>query len=138
MYVEEIILNKLIKYRNHREDTFIFADMSVQSIDTEAYIINILEDCNRLEDCMVNTSVRAIVAGNGLKGKILRFLKKVARKMVFFYVQPICDQQTIFNTTATQCIEKLIQLQIQSNCKIKELQNTNSKLQEELNKYSVR
>lgn len=54
-----------------------------------------------------NSSYRILEKQKGLFGRIKWILKKIIRRLNFFYVQPICDQQTLFNTSVTQGIESL-------------------------------
>ncbi|MEG0615697.1 MAG: methyltransferase domain-containing protein, partial [Oscillospiraceae bacterium] len=48
-----------------------------------------------------------IPAGGGLKGKIRVLGNKIMRKLTFFYLKHVCDQQNIFNSNAANSIEIL-------------------------------
>lgn len=45
--------------------------------------------------------------GSGLFGKIIAFLKKVLRKSIHWYIEPVCDAQTAYNNKLMNAVEAL-------------------------------
>lgn len=64
-----------------------------------------------LDDKRVNVAYRPIFSKGGLRGKMGLFIKKVLRKLIKWYVEPICVQQTDFNNAVTPSIGKLTEIQ---------------------------
>ncbi|MDE7313429.1 MAG: FkbM family methyltransferase [Eubacterium sp.] len=131
MSVEEIITKKLKKYARLQEEHHP-KEEEAGTCDMECCISSIRQNLSALKKNEVNTSDRYIGLEAGIRGKLNWIKKKVVRRLSFFYVQPICDQQTIYNTAATQCVEKLLELQIELSSKMTRLQAKEQKMQEEL------
>lgn len=43
------------------------------------------------------------------RNKFFVFVKKLLRKMMFFYVEPVCEHQSQYNYATTYCIESLLE-----------------------------
>lgn len=130
---EEIIREKLIKYRKQQLGQDIDS-LIKEDVDVSSYIMNIYNNLNILEHNQVNSSVRYIEEGKGIKGRLFYLIKRVIRRLGLFYVQPVCDQQTAYNIASTLCVEKLLRLNINLNNKINELQKENQMIKEYMEK----
>lgn len=119
---EEVIAEKLKQYGN--------MDASNES----AYHSGIRDNLYALKNNAVNTSIRYMKMEAGIRGKLNWLKKKVVRRLCFFYVQPICDQQTQYNTAAVQCIEQLASAETNLHDQISELERSNDELRQELQK----
>jgi len=67
---------------------------------------DISEDIKVLDYTRNNTSYRNIISIRRGK-RIIVFIKKIIRKLTFWYVEPICQQQTTFNNSVTPAIGRL-------------------------------
>lgn len=79
--------------------TFSNFDTSDSHVNNESIdIINkvMLDNLDKMNSTAVNRSYRAI-ASYGLKGKIKKLIKRVMRKLIFWYVEPCMIQQTNYN-----------------------------------------
>lgn len=59
--------------------------------------------------------------GSGPVGKAAAFLKKVLRKSIHWYIEPVCDDQTVYNRKLMNAVEALgsfAQAQIEENKRI--------------------
>ncbi len=117
---QEVITEKLKKYGR------------IDAADRGTSVSGIRESLYTLKNNAVNTSVRYIKMEAGIKGKLNWLKKKVVRRLCFFYVQPVCDQQTLYNTAAIQCIEQMLSSETSLRGQICELEHSNCELQKEL------
>ena len=70
-----------------------------------------------------NYAFRHIYSCRAVIGKAIVFAKRVVRKCLKWYIEPICNQQTEFNNAVTPAIGRLTQLQrgaLDSLCKMEE------------------
>ena len=102
---EKIIYDKLIRYSKYEIKDTKEID-SIKNVQLQECVRNV--EVNTLKNNQVVTSYRFLEMAAGFRGKLDWFLKKVIRRLNFFYVQPICDQQTEFNISATEGIEGLL------------------------------
>lgn len=61
--------------------------------------------------------------GSGLFGKIIAFCKKVLRKSIHWYIEPVCDAQTVYNNKLMNAVEALgtfAEAQIENNKQMEE------------------
>jgi FkbM family methyltransferase len=73
----------------------------------ENYLNEIYRHINTMESTRVNTSNRFI---SSRKGKIGVLLKKIIRKLLRWYIEPICVQQTEFNNAVTPTIGRISEI----------------------------
>ncbi|MHB1393078.1 MAG: FkbM family methyltransferase [Clostridia bacterium] len=92
---------------------------------------------NILENTKSNFAYRHITSHRKFIGPIIVFYKKVARKLLKFYIEPIAFQQTEFNNAVTPTIGRMTEIQNELLKGINSLQNENINLKGELdNKQS--
>lgn len=118
---KEVIAKKLKKYARMQKKHHTKLS-ETYSNDMESCISSIRGNLLALKNNEVNTSERYIGMEAGIRGKLNWLKKKVVRRLSFFYVQPICDQQTVYNTAATQCVEKLLEMGMSLGSKIASLE----------------
>lgn len=71
-----------------------------------------LDRCLRKMDVnRENYAFRHIYSCRAVIGKFIVFAKRVVRKCLKWYIEPICNQQTEFNNSTTPAIGRLCQLQ---------------------------
>lgn len=126
---EKIIYDKLVKYSKYEIKDSREID-SIKNARLQECIQNI--EVNVMKNNQMVTSYRFLEMSSGIFGKMKWFLKKVVRRLNFFYVQPICEQQTEFNTAATEGIEGLLAGEISLNAElekcIKEIEKLKKKV----------
>lgn len=103
-----------------------------KNFEMEELINNVRGNLAALKENEINTSVRDFGMVRGIRGRLSWLVKKIVRRLSFFYVQPICNQQTAYNTAATQCVEHLLDLEVDLSNRIIELQKEKQSMQEEL------
>lgn len=67
--------------------------------------------CTLKETCE-NYAFRPVLSNLGILGLPVIFFKRVIRKLLKWYIEPICFQQTTFNTAVTNSIEHITELQL--------------------------
>lgn len=114
---EKVIFEKLISFSQSNN----IAKESVKSIsrkrnneninlndeNLEKYFSEIHRYITTMENTRVNTSNRFI---NSRKGRMGVFLKRVIRKLLRWYIEPICIQQTEFNNAITPTIGRMTEI----------------------------
>ena len=82
---KEIIFNKLLWYKETKKLS-----------DQKELLLQELEQLSN------NPAHREIISRSGISGKIIIFFKKVIRRCLKWYINPICDQQTHFNVKVSE------------------------------------
>jgi FkbM family methyltransferase len=135
---EKVIFEKLTQYIASSEN--ILNEKSSRSNDSfnasniSKYISEIIGYISILENNRQNFAYRPILSYKKYIGRLIVFGKKVIRRMLKFYVEPIAFQQTEFNNAVTPSIGKLAEIQVELLQGIVSLQKENSNLREELAK----
>lgn len=132
----KIIFEKLSNHRSEEMTVEIRPDDSATELDKAYYYLNGIIDAQSI------TSVRPVVSKRkGIVAKCVIIIKKVMRKLLFWYIEPICKQQTRYNELCTQyCIQMFYNAQKEKeNAKSKspiteELQKKNSELSDMMEK----
>lgn len=106
--VDEIMadIRKKIKDENLTSVTLSFDDIALSGADAllkGGYSTEILQSSTEYVSARCQVSFNTPVQGNPLK----RFIKKVIRKLVQFYVVPIVEQQNELNARYTSAIQQV-------------------------------
>lgn len=64
-----------------------------------------------LKETSENYAFRPLFSNRGFLGASTIFFKRVIRKLLKWYIEPICFQQTVFNLAVTNSIERIAELQ---------------------------
>lgn len=75
-----------------------------------AYIREISGHISTMEATRQNYAFRHIYSVRKIIGPLIVFFKRVVRKLLKWYIEPICDQQTEFNNAVTPSIGRLTEL----------------------------
>lgn len=75
------------------------------------YFVEIASRIETMERTRENYAFRYIFSCRKYVGKIIVFFKRVIRKLLKWYIEPICFQQTEFNNAVTPAIGRLCELQ---------------------------
>jgi len=82
---------------------------TIQLEQTSDVTEKINEYVGALEQNKVNTSYRPLHSSRKMLARPVTFIKRVIRRLVFWYVEPVCQQQTTFNDATTQSIGYMIE-----------------------------
>jgi len=101
------------------------------SIESEVILEKLLDksggnivELRKLRKLQHNILYRIIKSRSAILGKIIIFVKKVIKKITFWYMKPICEQQTAYNQSTADSIESLEEKYIELLNDIKENDNT--------------
>lgn len=120
---QKIIFEKLSNHISEEMPVEYRPDDSATEIDKAYYYLNGIIDAQNI------TSIRPVVSKRkGIVAKCVIIIKKVMRKLLFWYIEPVCKQQTRYNELCTQyCIQMFYNAQ-------KEKENAKSPIADELQK----
>lgn len=136
--IEEIMteIRKSIKLRQYQEMPIKF-----ENIDVITNEKNLIYDQNKLLTYIHNVNshhhiyaYRTIYSRKGLLGKIIIFIKKVLRKSIKFYIEPIVSDQNKFNFEVVNSINEIRNFILDKNDNNDNLNLKISKLELKLNK----
>lgn len=98
---QKIIFEKLSNHRSEEMPVEYRPDDSATELDKAYYYLNGIIDAQNI------TSIRPVVSKRkGIVAKCVIIIKKVMRKLLFWYIEPVCKQQTRYNELCTQyCIQ---------------------------------
>jgi len=133
--VEEILaeIRREIKEKGYKNEDISFSYVPVRVTDegitcTEIFRRN-LQDLGNKSKVVVNRPLKS----NRSYGFLLIFFRKIVRKLLKFYIEPIIDDQNEINRLSTTCINNLyLDIDLLS-IKVKALEYEISKLKEQLN-----
>lgn len=77
----------------------------------EQYLAEICQRLDTMEDTRENLAFRPIYSCRRFIGWLIVFSKRVVRKCLKWYLEPVCFQQTDFNNAVTPAIGRLTELQ---------------------------
>lgn len=92
-----------IEEKGYKNDDVNFFDIPClhNPVRTDMSIEELLD---RLDGTSLLTSYRSILRNSGAIGSLKALFKKVIRKLIFWYIEPLCEQQSEFNRTVTAAI----------------------------------
>lgn len=94
---QKIIFEKLSNHISEEMPVEYRPDDSATEIDKAYYYLNGIIDAQNI------TSIRPVVSKRkGIVAKCVIIIKKVMRKLLFWYIEPVCKQQTRYNELCTQ------------------------------------
>ena len=98
---QKIIFEKLSNHISEEMPVEYRPDDSATELDKAYYYLNGIIDAQNI------TSIRPVVSKRkGIVAKCVIIIKKVMRKLLFWYIEPVCKQQTRYNELCTQyCIQ---------------------------------
>lgn len=137
---EKVIFEKLTQNKNIAASENITINnygnqnVSVNAEKISNYVSEVSGYIKIMENNRQNYAYKPILAYKKYIGRMIVLGKKVVRRMLKFYVEPIAFQQTEFNNAVTPSIGRLAEIQIELLQGIVSLQKENSNLKEELAK----
>lgn len=124
---KQIIMEKLI----NMDETYMahgFEEKAVAGQRLQGIMQGIQGSIPFLKQDEHSVSYREIKSRN----KVFVFIKKVLRKMMFFYVEPVCEHQSQYNYAATYCIENLLECNKLLMEEIQRSNERNKRLEDEI------
>lgn len=121
---EEKVIYKLLSENNETNNK----NLDSQGKENE-YIREITKNISIMDQNRENYAFRNLPSHS----KIKIFIKRVIRKLLKWYIEPICFQQTDFNNAVTPCIGKLTELQTINKKKFNNLENRNLSIEKKIN-----
>jgi len=127
---EEVIYNKLMFGEQPQEDTSRKSKINIDLSGCEGImdvdkVTGNISELGRMIDTLKETSenyaFRALTTDIKVIGGCVIFLKRAVRKLLKWYIEPICFQQTVFNNADTRSIEQLTELQAELLSSVAEL-----------------
>lgn len=129
----EVIFNKLYdRLKNEGNPMHINEDVMSTS-DTQKNLSDIHKYIKLMLQTRENYAYRHLTSHRKVLGRPILFAKKIIRKLLKWYIEPITFQQTTFNNTTTSALGKTTELITELVNKINEIQNLYDKSVEELN-----
>ncbi len=105
-------------------------------------VINYISEINGyisvLENTRQNYAYRTILSNRKFVGRIIVFVKKVIRKLLKFYVEPIAFQQTEFNNAVTPSIGRMTEIQNELFNGVVSLEKGNEELYRNSNELNIK
>lgn len=100
---EKVVFNKLCKYMSESDNKEIQLEGGEISLDQISRLVD------KLDENKVITSVKNIGSKHtGILKKIIILCKRFIRKLLFWYVEPICNDQNQYNDINIQIIRSLL------------------------------
>ena len=147
----KVIYEKLMMYRQNdpvsiSEENQKNSGLSKEENQSEIHKNSqeIIKNINTMENKRINSAHRHIMSHRRFIGSIIVFLKKTVRKLLKWYINPICEQQTEFNNAVVPSIGKLLENQSQISSliylefhKIKNLESKNQEYIDKINNIEI-
>ena len=127
---EELIFHKLMANRLQQENGFDEQNSAIslagcaEIMDAEKMSKSIYELGDliiTLKETSENYAFRPLFSDVKFFGKGIIFAKKAIRKLLKWYIEPICFQQTAFNNAVTHSIEQITKIQAELAASVAEL-----------------
>ena len=124
---ENIIYGKLtgdipINYGAQAEEAYASQNTFVSSEQKiESYYKELDQHIRNMDQTRENNAYRQLYSCRPVIGKLIVFAKRVVRKCLKWYLEPVCIQQTEFNNAVTPAIGRLCELQRMTQNKTEEM-----------------
>lgn len=136
--IEKIMMEirEAIKSKNYDNLPVRFDDvcLRIDKKQTDFNINHFNESVNYLNNKYHVVAYRNIMSRNGLLGKFIIFVKKILRKSIKFYIEPIVDSQNEFNASVAQSINEIRRYVYETQTSKDDINFEISKLELDLNK----
>lgn len=122
-----------IEKRGIEEDEFLFEDIvNEMSFFENKDVKMCLEELNKSWSI---PAYRQLRSRRGILGELIIFFKKVIRKMIKFYVEPIVDDQVNYNANIVRTLNSFWEYMEKNENRILELEKEIRILKREVKKY---
>lgn len=123
--VEQRVIMGKLSNGAQTEDCELFDNNSNFKVgeNTHSYFNKLEKNFKVLQNTANNTSIKEITSNNQSIQKVVIFIKKVIRKFIKWYVEPICVQQSLYNRAVEEIIKDQIKMQSEMLAEIQKLKN---------------
>ncbi|MGO4345185.1 FkbM family methyltransferase [Paenibacillus sp. MCAF9] len=125
---QEIIFEKLLKGLNINEQQI--EKHQETSLDTNLFLLEIRGYINSMLQTRENYAYRYLHSHRKVIGPLIIFAKKVVRKLLKWYVEPIAFQQTKFNSAVTPAIGRMTEIVSELTLKTNKIEGSYEENQE--------
>lgn len=123
-----------IKKRNLSEEDLNFLDVKKESVLEGVFNHGHMQDELKIANQFADVNPHQSIGGSGIK----RFIKRVIRKCIAFYVQPLFIKQNEFNAHSVRALNEMNLYIERSEARQKELESMLEKLQKEVTELQSR
>lgn len=116
---EKVIYNKLKVEDKKYQSIKVKTNEEINSNEIDAHFNEIHNQIMVLNKTRENFAFRTILSHRKIMGRCIVFFKRAIRKLLKWYIEPICFQQTAFNNAITSIVGRMTEL-LQSYKKNKE------------------
>ena len=113
-----------IREKGYADNEIPFSDIACLVGGTEVPfdMKDYLDDISMMDESRTVLAYRDISSTRKGVGKLITFVKKVIRKMVCFYVEPLVDDQNRFNELTTKVVAQTVRRYNDDDARIEELE----------------
>lgn len=137
--VEKIICGKLmgdIPIQNTNGMLLSQAPHASEKEQLESYLTEVWQRIAAMERTRENLAFRPIYSCRKYVGKLIVLCKRIVRKCLKWYIEPVCIQQTEFNNAVTPAIGRLTELQGITSTQMKKFKLAQQNVEEQLDRIS--
>lgn len=122
--IEDIMaqIRQEIAEKGYKDDEIKFNDIILSSVATPYNMQAYKEELEKMAESRMVLSYRDVASDRPVIGPIVTFFKKIARRIVAFYIEPIVDDQNKFNEQATTLFAQALNKFAEDEEKISELE----------------
>jgi len=132
--IEEIMaeIRREIAEKGYKNDDISFSDIPVYSSAEEIATSNLSGENLYLLQVKYNIATHRPLKSSRAIGSLIIFVKKIIRKLIKFYIEPIVTDQNEINGIVKSCIQDLYDGEKILNHKVKHLENEIAQLKRKI------
>ena len=129
-----------IRAKGYEDNEIPFSDIACLVGGTEVPfdLKDYLDDISMMDESRTVLAYRDISSTRKGVGKLITFVKKVIRKMVCFYVEPLVDDQNRFNELTTRVVAQTVRRYNDDDARIEELEKKIYKCERRIRELELR
>ena len=129
-----------IRAKGYADNEIPFSDIACLVGGTEVPfdLKDYLDDISMMDESRTVLAYRDISSTRKGVGKLITFVKKVIRKMVCFYVEPLVDDQNRFNELTTKVVAQTVRRYNDDDARIEELEKKIYKCERRIRELELR
>jgi hypothetical protein len=122
--IEEIMnqIRQEIRDKGYKDEEILFDDVILSSVATPYNMQSYKEELEKMVQNRLVLSYRDVSSDRKVVGPILTFFKKLFRRMIAFYIEPIVDDQNLLNECSTTLYAQIFNKFAENEEKISELE----------------
>lgn len=122
--IEDIMeeIREEIREKGYKDEEIQFKDIILSSVATPYNMQAYKEELEQMAEDRMVQSYRDVASDRPGIGAVVTFFKKLVRRMVCFYIEPIVDDQNKFNEEVTNLLAQALNKFAEDDEKISELE----------------